>query len=580
MGNSSIYCSNGLVLDATAPVFNGIEDNATYCVSRDFTVVEENLDTLTANGTVLIPVNGKYTLSQTGQNVVVAADKAGNSKTVTVTINASHVYDHDCDADCNICGEHREITHDWSTEWYHDSINHWHECNVCSVKTEIGAHKPAADDGDCTTPILCSVCDRVLTPAKQHDFSGQWHHDEHGHFHMCRNNGCTAADEHHDHSWLEGTPDPAPTYFTEGQRIDTCADCFRTKTVVLPILVDDIAPTGTVSIGTNRWNSFLNTITFGCFFKETQSVTVEANDNESGIDKTFYFLADRALTIEEAEAITDWTEFEGSFSISPNNSYVVYVKITDKVGNSAIINTDGLVLENITPVISGAADGDVFCEPVTINVSDDNLLRVTVNGVEVELTDGRFTVEPANKAVTITATDKAGNTKSLTIAVYDGHEWDEGVVTTAPTASTTGEILFTCVHCGEARTEVLPKIAPAIVEGKENVWNPTDGGTITFKSDAAFADFIRVTVDGIELDAANYELSEGSIIVTLKEEYLETLTVGTHILGIESVSGTAFTEFTVEAARTNPVINALTTFISVLLMILITFLRSYQVLHG
>lgn len=251
-----------------------------------------------------------------------------------------------------------------------------------------------------------------------------------------------------------------------------------------------------------------------------------------------------------------------------------------KVGNSEIINTDGLVLENITPVISGAADGDVFCEPVTINVSDDNLLRVTVNGVEVELTDGRFTVEPANKAVTITATDKAGNTKSLTIAVYDGHEWDEGVVTTAPTASTTGEILFTCVHCGEARTEVLPKIAPAIVEGKENVWNPTDGGTITFKSDAAFADFIRVTVDGIELDAANYELSEGSIIVTLKEEYLETLTVGTHILGIESVSGTAFTEFTVEAARTNPVINALTTFISVLLMILITFLRSYQVLHG
>lgn len=251
-----------------------------------------------------------------------------------------------------------------------------------------------------------------------------------------------------------------------------------------------------------------------------------------------------------------------------------------KVGNSAIINTDGLVLENITPVISGAADGDVFCEPVTINVSDDNLLRVTVNGVEVELTDGRFTVEPANKAVTITATDKAGNTKSLTIAVYDGHEWDEGVVTTAPTASTTGEILFTCVHCGEARTEVLPKIAPAIVEGKENVWNPTDGGTITFKSDAAFADFIRVTVDGIELDAANYELSEGSIIVTLKEEYLETLTVGTHILGIESVSGTAFTEFTVEAARTNTVINALTTFISVLLMILITFLRSYQVLHG
>ena len=90
-------------------------------------------------------------------------------------------------------------------------------------------------------------------------------------------------------------------------------------------------------------------------------------------------------------------------------------------------------------------------------------------------------------------------------------------------------------------------LAPSVTEGQNGNWKPDEGGTLTFKSDAAFSDFIRVLVDGKEIDEKTYELNEGSIIVTLKADYLATLPAGTHTLGIESAAGTASTEFTVTA---------------------------------
>ena len=71
---------------------------------------------------------------------------------------------------------------------------------------------------------------------------------------------------------------------------------------------------------------------------------------------------------------------------------------------------------------------------------------------------------------------------------------------------------------------------------------------MSFCSDAAFADFIRVEVDGKELvKDKDYTLKEGSIIASLTPEFADTLSVGEHTLGIVSVSGTAVTTFTVTA---------------------------------
>ena len=129
------------------------------------------------------------------------------------------------------------------------------------------------------------------------------------------------------------------------------------------------------------------------------------------------------------------------------------------------------------------------------------------------------------------------------------HISDEGKITKEPTAAVEGEKTFTCTVCGLVlRTEPVAKLAPTIVEGANGKYQSGGNTGLTFRSNASFEDFLSVSVDGKVLDKNQYTLREGSILVTLKADYLSTLSVGQHTLGVTSVSGTAETVFTVTAA--------------------------------
>ena len=98
----------------------------------------------------------------------------------------------------------------------------------------------------------------------------------------------------------------------------------------------------------------------------------------------------------------------------------------------------------------------------------------------------------------------------------------------------------------------VDKLAPSIIDGRNAKWNKGGENNLTFKSDAAFSDFVEVLVDGKTITAENYEKREGSIIIELKASYLETLAEGEHTLTICSASGDATTKFTVEAEIVSP----------------------------
>ncbi len=89
---------------------------------------------------------------------------------------------------------------------------------------------------------------------------------------------------------------------------------------------------------------------------------------------------------------------------------------------------------------------------------------------------------------------------------------------------------------------------PVITAGAGGTWQKGTRDGLSFTSSAAFTDFVKVQVDGIELEASDYEVKEGSTVVTLNASYLETLPVGKHNLAIVSDTGTAATEFTIQAA--------------------------------
>ena len=110
-----------------------------------------------------------------------------------------------------------------------------------------------------------------------------------------------------------------------------------------------------------------------------------------------------------------------------------------------------------------------------------------------------------------------------------------------------------CKVCGYKKTAIaIDKLAPSIIDGRNAKWNKGGENDLTFKSDAAFSDFVEVLVDGKTITAENYEKREGSIIIELKASYLETLAEGEHTLTIRSASGDATTKFTVEAEIVSP----------------------------
>ena len=187
------------------------------------------------------------------------------------------------------------------------------------------------------------------------------------------------------------------------------------------------SPTGEIVIGTNRWNQLLNKITFGLFFKETQTVTITAADNSGEKVKVEYLLSGRKLTmLELADAI--FTEYNGSFSIDPDHEYVIYVLLVDAAGNGRYICSDGIVLDGTSPVIKGVENGKTYCEAQTVTIDEKyvDTVTITVNGTEVTLYEtGSFVLSPANGKQEIIVTDKAGNTAEMTVTVNNGHTFDK-----------------------------------------------------------------------------------------------------------------------------------------------------------
>ncbi|MGN1276055.1 MAG: hypothetical protein ACI4UK_03585, partial [Floccifex sp.] len=92
---------------------------------------------------------------------------------------------------------------------------------------------------------------------------------------------------------------------------------------------------------------------------------------------------------------------------------------------------------------------------------------------------------------------------------------------------------------------VISKLAPEIIKGKGQSVTQGTKKTLSFTSNASIDDFKYVKLDGKELDEKYYTVKSGSIVVTLKSDFVSTLKVGKHTISIVSESGEATTEFEV-----------------------------------
>lgn len=145
-----------------------------------------------------------------------------------------------------------------------------------------------------------------------------------------------------------------------------------------------------------------------------------------------------------------------------------------------------------------------------------------------------------------------GESKTFTITAEEGYEIDTLKVDNAE-VSVTSSYTFTNVTADHTisvtfkQKETTDPVDYTILDGADSSWASNSDGDLSIRGSGELSEFVDVKVDGNIVDAENYTLEEGSTIVTLKPEYLNTLSVGTHTFEILWTDGSASTTFTISA---------------------------------
>lgn len=324
--------------------------------------------------------------------------------------------------------------HQWG-DWQHDDTQHWRSCAVpgCQVKDSLGSHDGTAT---CTKRATCSICGAAYGTKDPN------HHDL----------------THHDGTAATCTQPGSLEYWQ-------CSDChklFADAAAAQPI-------TDTVIPATHHANA-------------RRTAGDPATCTQDGCAAYWYcpdcgsYFADADGKLDESKTYTGPEDF---YQEAMGHSFTHYV-----YDNNATYDDDGTetaqcdhgcgltdtrtkvgskLIDEAAPAVEGVTDGGTYCLTAEITVTDPNLESVTLNGQPVELVDGKLTVSAAEGVQTLTATDRFGNTVTVTFTVNAQHTEGEGKITTPATTEREGVKTYACTVCGQVlRTESVAKLpAPA-----------------------------------------------------------------------------------------------------------------------
>lgn len=324
--------------------------------------------------------------------------------------------------------------HQWG-DWQHDDTQHWRSCAVpgCQVKGSLGSHDGTAT---CTERATCSICGATYGTKDPN------HHDL----------------THHDGTAATCTQPGSLEYWQ-------CSDChklFADAAAAQPI-------TDTVIPATHHANA-------------QRTAGDPATCTQDGYAAYWYcpdcgsYFADADGKLDESKTYTGPEDF---YQEAMGHSFTHYV-----YDNNATYDDDGTetaqcdhgcgltdtrtkvgskLIDEAAPAVEGVTDGGTYCLTAVITVTDPNLESVTLNGQPVELVDGKLTVSAAEGVQTLTATDRFGNTVTVTFTVNAQHTEGEGKITTPATTEREGVKTYACTVCGQVlRTESVAKLpAPA-----------------------------------------------------------------------------------------------------------------------
>ncbi len=460
-------------------------------------------------------------------------------------------------ATCTICGQkYGELAaHNYKTEWSTDETNHWHECSVCGDKKDEAAHIPGAAATE-TTPQTCTICGYVIKAALGHTHNFNQKNTSETYLKSAAT--CTKK---------------AVYYYS-----CTCGEK-GTETFESGELAAHAYKTTWSNDNASHWHSC-----YVCGDKKDEEVHIDKNkDHNCDVcDKKMTDHTGGTATCKDRATCSICGEKYGSLAghvyktiwsyDETNHWHECSVCGSKKDEEAHIPGEEATETTHQTCTVCGyvikAAIGHVHS--YTEKNTDEKYLKTPATCTAKAVyyyscscgNKGTETFESGDMLAhswgTVWVSDGSKHWHECTVCKTKGDEADhafEWKITKEPTVTEFGAKLERCTVCGYNKTKspvIIDKLAPSITDGRNAKWGKGDENGLTFKSDAAFSDFVEVLVDGKTVAAENYEKREGSIVIQLKASYLATLAAGEHTLTIRSASGDATTKFTIEAEVVPP----------------------------
>ena len=403
--------------------------------------------------------------------------------------------------------------HTFADKWSYNELQHWKAatCEHTNEKIQVADHiwnpgvittQPTATTKGVKT-YTCSVCgatktEEVEPSTHQHTFSTAWQGNATYHWHPATCEHTNVVSGLGEHQWNAGVVNVWPTHTTTGMKTYTCTVCSLTKTETL-----------------EQTHTFDQMNPSSAFLKSQATCTSPAVYYKScscGAKGTETFTYGNALGHTAS----------GTWGKDANYHWTVCSRC--------------------------GAKGDLVAH------SFDNSGKCTVCGYskeEAHVHTSHLTKVPA-KAATCT-TD--GNTGYYTC---ECGAWFTDVTCKTPINDHQSVVIPATGHVdsnGDGRCDVCRQrmdntVEYQVTEGGEATWLNTSNQGMVFRSNAEYAKFDRIEVDGATVTAGNYSVSEGSTVIELSASYLKRLSLGRHTLSIVSKDGKASTGFTIKQGAT------------------------------
>ena len=443
-------------------------------------------------------------------------------------------------------GQGDEHTHngDWTSNG-NDKHSRRCTCNVVETQNCSGG------TATCTQRATCTVCGAEYGDALGHDFTTSWTHDDNEHWKQCSR--CDKKDDVSPHTWDNGTITTAHTCTKAGEKTYSCTKCGATKIEPIPATGHSWKSDWT-SDATHHWHECAN-----------ESCDVTDNAGKKGYAEH----SGGTATCTEKAVCTHCGQSYGETAPANHTGKEQWTQTatthekkwsccnTVSVPNENHEWTDGVCSECGYVCQHEDADKNHICDICGKTISkhkdaDNNHICDYCNKKISDHTGGTATC--IAKAVCEICKESYGSLDP------NNHTDLKHIDAKAATAAEKGNIEYWyCDGCGkyfsdaaatkeitEAAT-VTAKLPPKITAGDGAAVTQGEKKELTFTSDASFADFLRVELDGTTLDEKNYTKKEGGTIITLNRDFVATLSVGEHTLAIVSQHGTATAKFTVKA---------------------------------